>query len=98
MDSTRSCQCSLDGGWSKAEACRDGLMVSAAIPALMGVCSGLMEQATFMRNDMVYHRDISRDPKRNYEHYPKEFKEEAGVLIMEQGSTVTKATESRGQF
>jgi hypothetical protein len=57
-----------------------------------------MEQATFMRNDMVYHQDISRDPKRNYKRYPKEFKEETGVSITEQGSTVTKATESRGQF
>ena len=38
-----------------AEACRDGLMVSAAIPALMGVCSGLMEQDTFIRDDIVNH-------------------------------------------
>ena len=88
----------MDAGWSKAVIYSDGLMVSAAIPARMGMCSGLMEQATFMRNDMVYHQDISRDPKRNYEHYPKEFKEETGVSITEQGSTVTKATESRGQF
>ena len=97
MDSIGGCQCSLDGSWSKAEACRDGLMVSAAIPALMGVCSGLMEQDTFMTDDTVNHQGISCDPKRNYKHYLKEFKEETGVSITEQGSTVTKATESRGQ-
>ena len=72
-------------------------MVSAAIPALMGMCSGLMEQATFIRDNVVNHQGISCDPKRNYKHYLKEFKEETGVSITEQGSTVTKATESRGQ-
>ena len=59
--------------------------------------SGLMEQDTFMTDDTVNHQGISCDPKRNYKHYLKEFKEETGVSITEQGSTVTKATKSRGQ-
>jgi hypothetical protein len=41
-----------------------------------------------MRNDIVNHRGVNNDPKRSYNQYPKEFKEEAVALVTDQGYTV----------